>query len=260
MASCSQCKYSGSKVSVSVGVKFRVRVSLFAFVFQSVSFSLFVFFVVGQWEKMLTRGEELREAGQFQEALTVFQQLYKNGETLRRMSPVEEYRLRVSLAKVLLNLSLLAEAAVLLEVATTLVSSPVEAHAQLGVVRSKHGQLSVAMVHYKNCLFYDPGNLNCLHNLGSLLFISGRMNEGLHYLSSAYSEYRSEQLGRDVGREEFDDAEVLKRNPDYTTAFQSFIEVCCPSLIFAFSLFSLSLLLSVFVCLFADVVFPIYII
>jgi tetratricopeptide (TPR) repeat protein len=190
---------------------------------------------------MLTRGEALREAGQFQEALTVFQQLYKNGETLRRMSSVEEYRLRVSLAKVLLNLSLLAEAAVLLEVATTLVSSPVEAHSQLGVVRSKHGQLSVAMVHYKNCLFYDPGNLDCLHNLGSLLFISGRMNEGLHYLSSAYSQYRSEQLGRDVGREEFDDAEVFKRNPDYTTAFQSFIEVCI-------RLFCVDLLMSI-VCL-----------
>jgi tetratricopeptide (TPR) repeat protein len=61
----------------------------------------------------------------------------------------------------------------------------IEAYYYLGIVCARQGKLETAISHYKYALFCEPGHYQSLTNLGSLLIIRGRFNEGMHYFHTA---------------------------------------------------------------------------
>lgn len=79
-------------------------------------------------------------------------------------------------------------------VATSLHDEPHEAHKGLALVSVLSGQWEPAFSHWKNSLFLATSqDSEYLQRLGALLILTGRLNEGRHYLSRAVSQWELAQ-------------------------------------------------------------------
>ena len=143
------------------------------------------------WEKLLAAAVEAERGGHFHDALSVYRTMFSNGHIQASMGEPGNYRHRLGLGRTLLKMRVLHHAVLMFEEASSLQTDAHEAHFWLGMARSKQGRLDEAIVHYKNCLFFVPAHLDALHNLGSLLLMKGRLNEGLHYYRAAVRTYRA---------------------------------------------------------------------
>jgi tetratricopeptide (TPR) repeat protein len=76
----------------------------------------------------------------------------------------------------------------------------IEAYYYLGMVCARQGKLETAISHYKYALFCEPDHYQSLVNLGSLLIIRGRFNEGMHYFHTAleaFTQHRAKNMLHD---------------------------------------------------------------
>lgn len=109
-----------------------------------------------------------------------------------RPPPTQVY---ISTGRLQSRLGLLQSAETTFFQATCLVSEPHEAYLELAKLKTSQGCLDEGSMHYKHYLFYRPQCLTALQELGSLLIISGSINEGRHYLLRALTQWE-----RDVRR------------------------------------------------------------
>jgi tetratricopeptide (TPR) repeat protein len=137
------------------------------------------------WEKLLRSADELAEQGHLQKAVEAYRSINSNDFLRKRMGDAGGYLLRISLGRTLLQMHVLEHAILLFAEASSMQKDNHVAHFYLGLARSKQGRLDDGIIHYKNCLFFNPQHLEALCNLGSLLLIKGQINEGLHYYRSA---------------------------------------------------------------------------